>query len=615
MALKENLDSILTIKNNIKNSLISLGISLTGKKFSDYSTIISSLDLEKHNVTTASKTITNNGTTTIQPTNTNDVYNKVTVTTNVQPALQTKNVTPTTSTQNVVPDSGYYGLSSVNVSAIKTQSKSCTPSTTSQTISPDSGCYLSSVSVGAIQTQTKSVNPTTTSQTVNPDSGKYLSGVSVGAIQTEEKTQTITSNGTTTITPSSGKYISKVTTTVNVKPALQTKSVTPTTSTQNVVPDSSYDGLSKVTVNPIQTQTKSVTPTTTTQNVLPDSGKYLSGVSVGAIQTETKSSNVTSNGSVTLTPSSGKYLSSVAVNINVPDYPNSRSSLYKKGICSVTNNDTTMNSEINNLPSVSILKDITINNISCYTLNENKDTSYILFTDLMNLGGDISSIFINNVENKPIFAMSLGSKWNSAFSSYYIEEISSRNTLWLINAHKTFYNMRNLKSIPIIDLTDCYALQYMFYNCKNLKQINLKGRANRNSSYYEAGMNAAYNAGYMFAGCTNLEEIHGLDITNIFTTTNMWEGCTNLKHLTFSGTETIKGEVYLATYSRVMTNHDLYEALHSLPTPKTTTNLYVNKYTMTDANGNYINGWNVKKVARFESDAAYYNWTVKYVYN
>lgn len=73
-----------------------------------------------------------------------------------------------------------------------------------------------------------------------------------GITPTGTKSISITENGTTTedVTTYASAQI-----TVDVSggstPTLQTKTVTPTESTQNVTPDSGYDGLSQVTVNPI----------------------------------------------------------------------------------------------------------------------------------------------------------------------------------------------------------------------------------------------------------------------------------------------------------------------------------------------------------------------------
>ena len=99
---------------------------------------------------------------------------------------------------------------------------------------------------------------------------------------------------------------------------LQEKTVNPTTSVRNVTPDANYDGLSKVTVNAIQTQTKSATPTKEAQNITPDSGKFLSSVSVASIPEEyiipAGEISITQNGSVSV-----KNYETANVNVAAPE--------------------------------------------------------------------------------------------------------------------------------------------------------------------------------------------------------------------------------------------------------------------------------------------------------
>jgi hypothetical protein len=103
-----------------------------------------------------------------------------------------------------------------------------------------------------ISLQTKTVTPTETSQEITPDTDYAgLKKVTVDAIPygyvKPSGTVTFTKNGTYDI-------LNSKTAVVNVSSVTQEKTVTPTKSSQVITPDTSYDGLSKVTVNAIPTE-------------------------------------------------------------------------------------------------------------------------------------------------------------------------------------------------------------------------------------------------------------------------------------------------------------------------------------------------------------------------
>lgn len=262
-------------------------------------------------------------------------------------------ITPTTEKQIILKDDGYYGLSSVTIDAIQTeektvsvngevlptdgkylskvtvdipdpelQSKEVSPTTSDRLVLADEGVYgLSSVTVKAIQTEEKTAN---TNGDVTPTSGKYLSKVTVN-VQPKLSSETFTPDKTgKTIVPSDDAYgLSEVV----VKPIpdtymempteelninsndsydvvnyakvnvavvapefkLQEKTVTPTAASINVTPDSGYNGLGKVVVNPAPIEEyREVTPSKDSAKIVtPESGYLgLKKVAVNPIPSE-----------------------------------------------------------------------------------------------------------------------------------------------------------------------------------------------------------------------------------------------------------------------------------------------------------------------------------------
>ena len=268
-----------------------------------------------------------------------------------EPVLQEKSVTPTKAAQSVTPDTGYDGLSKVDVGAIPDEyivpsgTKSITANGTHNVREVEN--VNVNVPAPAPVLQEKSVTPTKSAQNVTADSNyDGLSRVNVGAIPEEyiipTGTKSITQNGTHDVREAESVNVNVPT----PEPVLQEKTVTP---------DAGYDGLSKVSVNripadyvipageksitqngkhdvagyasvnvavesdPISLQTKTVTPSETEQTVQPDTGyDGLSSVSVGAISKTYVGSGVTRQAAQTITPgttdktiASGQYLTGV----------------------------------------------------------------------------------------------------------------------------------------------------------------------------------------------------------------------------------------------------------------------------------------------------------------
>lgn len=140
----------------------------------------------------------------------------------------------------------------------------------------------------------------------------------------------ITENGEHEIAADSGyDGMVKVVANVNVptesaEPTLQEKTVAPSEHTQEITADEGNDGLSKVTVEAIQTETREVTPTRNTQPITPSAdGIYLTEVTVNPIPDEyiipnLQEKTATANGEVTA-DEGYDGLSKVTVNVEAED--------------------------------------------------------------------------------------------------------------------------------------------------------------------------------------------------------------------------------------------------------------------------------------------------------
>lgn len=248
--------------------------------------------------TLGTKSINTNGTYTATD-DSLDGYSQVTVNVPTGSAnLQAKTgITPATSSQTIEPDSGYDGLSSVQINAMPTGTEG-TPTATKGTVSNNS----------------VSVTPSVT------NSAGYISGstktgtvVTVSASELVYGTKSISANGTgIDVTNYASVDVAVPATT----PSLQAKTnISPTESSQTISADSGYDGLSSVQINAISssyvgsgiTRRSSSDLTASGATVTAPAGYYETAatktIASGTAGTPTATKGTVSNHSISVTPS------------------------------------------------------------------------------------------------------------------------------------------------------------------------------------------------------------------------------------------------------------------------------------------------------------------------
>ena len=274
-------------------------------------------------------------------------------TVNPTPLAEAKIVDPAKTPQTVELGEGNIGIKGVTVSAIPlfTPPEITPGDGTTTTYKP--GFFMEKVIVRPVPTETLDpVTPTRSVQKIRSTVGKYFKSLTVNGYVPKNQTKTITDAapiavGTTIVADAdydglSGVTInavkldsvtvkgSKTDQTVTTKDPtafglgsvtvegyqlkLQDKAATPTGATQNVVVDEGYDGLSKVTVNPVPLDktNNSYIPTAEGEVKTPEAGKYFKEFDVKPVPVQDVYL-VPAKETVTYHPDPGKFYNEVTV--------------------------------------------------------------------------------------------------------------------------------------------------------------------------------------------------------------------------------------------------------------------------------------------------------------
>lgn len=191
----------------------------------------------------------------------------VSITGNIQSAKTVSNLAANAGT--ITPDEGYDGIASITISSVKLQSLT----TDAEVYSDESG------------DDTKTVQKT--------DSTAWgLSSVTVNNIRSQAKTVTSTKEAQT-VNPDSGYDVLSSVSVQPYTPVLQMNvEVDPTEEEQTIEPADGYDGIGQVVIGAIPTETKTVTATKSQQVVNATSGKYLKSVTVNGYTVKLQNKSV-----------------------------------------------------------------------------------------------------------------------------------------------------------------------------------------------------------------------------------------------------------------------------------------------------------------------------------
>ena len=292
---------------------------------------------------------------------------------------------------------------------------------------------------------------------------------------------------------------------------LQDKETTPTKETQEIIADSNYDGLSKVTVNPI-----------------PD--EYI--IPIGEIE-------FTQNGTYEVTDKA-------SAKVNVPEK--------QLGTKTITTNGT-YNARDDNLDGYSEVEVAT----SGVDINE-------YLSDKITKGTSSSGGWLKTIIKLRSPLTIEGTDARYMFNNYLLNELPQIDTSNVTNMGQMFYGCTNLTTIPQIDTSNVTNMSQMFNYCTNLTtipQLNTSNVTNTPQMFYGCtnlttipplDTSNVTNMSYMFGSCTNLTTIPPLNGEKLTVVTGAFSDCKSLEN--FNGLINL-GQAYQTSQSANYSNYKL----------------------------------------------------------
>lgn len=181
------------------------------------------------------------------------------------------------------------------------------------------------------------------------------------------------------------------------------------------------------------------------------------------------------------------------------------------------------------------------------TLLETFDYSKNIYDNWDNTRTDLSRMFYNNNTLE------------------YVPKITATNITTCTNM---FQNCKKIKEVPYLSISGSgYSLEYgsIFYNCTDLKYIGTISLGSTDSCY-------VYDS---FNGCTSLESIDNIILTNVRNITNLFYSCRKLKNIPVIDMSSVRGRnVHQNAFFDCgsLTNQSIDNILQSLITSSLTGN-------------------------------------------